>query len=93
MDNFEPEQRPQSKIIFIVHWSYSRCQDDRGYYYFHIDAKEVFECESMKDFISRLKKVMSERKISKEEIKSIKIITGSREIISDDIFFKKLDDI
>lgn len=87
------EQKSQSKIIFIVHWSYSRCPDDKGFYHFHIDTKEVFECDSMKDFISRLKEVMSKRKISKEEIKSIKIVTGFREIISDNILFKKLNDI
>lgn len=81
------------KIIFIVHWSYFRYLDEKGSHHFRIDTEEVFKCESMKDFISQLREVMSERKISKKEIKSIKIITGSREIISDDIFFKKLDDV
>lgn len=90
MDVSKTERSSQNKIIFIVHWSYSRCPDDDGFCYFHINTKEVFECDSMKDFISRLKKVMSERKISKEEIKSIKIVTGAREIISDDILFNKI---
>lgn len=72
------------KIVFIVHWSYLRYQDEAGLYHFRIDTKEVFECVSTKDFISQLRKVLFERRISKEEIKAIQMATKIRMIITDD---------
>jgi len=74
------ESGSKNNKLFIVHWKYDKYGIGYGASYDHIDIKELFEFENEANLKEYLDYILTERKLEQHSIKSVKLITRTRQI-------------